>query len=302
MTYSIFYVIFIAEPKVISQKFNSGNVMQPIVEYKDYRKYMLDFYNERKSKGVFSWREFAKRAGFKSAIYLKLVCENKSSLSLVKMEQVGRAMDLSDRELVYFEEMVKFGNATKDSVKKASLLEMQRMALEQIVRVVDADAFRFYDSWKNPTIRELAPMMPGAKPLEMAKACNQEISAEEVRDSLAFLTKTGFLKKQEDSYVQTEKTVIGTKESLPIAVRGMHKEMASLAQAAVEKFSVDERNFTGVTFGLCEEAYGRICQELSLFCQKVADIAAEYENINQVYRLNLQLFPLTKRVEDKSHE
>ena len=276
--------------------------MQPIVEYKDYRKYMLDFYNERKSKGVFSWREFAKRAGFKSAIYLKLVCENKSSLSLVKMEQVGRAMDLSGRELLYFEEMVKFGNATKDSVKKASLLEMQRMALEQNVRVVDADAFRFYDSWKNPTIRELAPMMPGAKPLEMAKACHQDISAEQVRDSLAFLVKTGFLTKKIDSYAQTEKTVIGSKESVPIAIRAMHKEMAALAKIAVDKFPSEERHITGVTLGLCEEAYTRISQEMDVFIRKAVSIAAEYENINQVYRLNLQLFPLTKNVKEESHE
>jgi len=261
---------------------------------------MLDFYEERKRTGAFSWREFAKRAGFKSPNYLKLVCEYKSSLSLVKMEQAARAMDLAGYELAYFKEMVKFGNAVKDSARKAALLEMDRIACEHKVRTVDADAFRFYDSWKNPAIRELAPMMPGAKPLEMAKACNQEISAEEVRDSLAFLVKTGFLKREsENTYAQTEKTVIGSKESVPIAIRAMHKEMVSLAGIAIDKFPVDERHITGVTLGLCEEAYARISQELDLFIRKVTNIAAEYENINQVYRLNLQLFPLTKKVEEK---
>ena len=274
--------------------------MKSILEYKDYRNYMQDFYEERKRTGAFSWREFAKRAGFKSPNYLKLVCENKSSLSLVKMEQVALAMDLAGYEISYFKEMVKFGNATKDALKKKALLEMQRIACEHKVRSVDADAFRFYDSWKNPTIRELAPMMPGAKPLEMAKACNQAITAEEVREALAFLTKTGFLKREsEDTFVQTEKTVIGSKESIPIAIRTMHKEMAVLAEKAIEKYSVEERNFTGATLGLCEEAYARISQEFDSFVRKAASIAAEYESINQVYRLNLQLFPLTKKVEVK---
>ena len=277
--------------------------MRPITEYKDYRLYMQDFYDERKRTGAFSWREFSKQAGFKSPVYLKLVCENKSSLSLVKMEQVARAMGLVGYEFAYFQEMVRFGNATKDDAKKEALLEMQNIASEHKVRVVDAEAFRFYDSWKNPTIRELAPMMPGKRPLEMAKACHQVISAEQVRDSLAFLVQTGFLKREaEHTYVQTEKTVIGTKESLPIAVRGMHKEMASLARTAIDKFPIEERHFTGATLGLCEEAYARISQELDAFVRKVANIAAEYENINQVYRLNLQLFPLTKKVEEESHE
>ena len=276
--------------------------MKPITEYKDYRQYMQDFYDERKRTSAFSWREFSKLAGFKSPVYLKLVCEGKSSLSLVKMEQVAHAMGLAGYEFAYFQEMVRFGNATKDSVKKAALLEMQKIAREHKVRVVDAEAFQFYDSWKNPTIRELAPMMPGAKPLEIAKACHQDISAEQVRDSLAFLVKTGFLTKNEKSYAQTEKTVIGSKESVPIAIRAMHKEMASLAKIAVDKFPSEERHITGVTLGLCEEAYTRISQEMDVFIRKVVSIAAEYENINQVYRLNLQLFPLTKNVKEESHE
>ena len=276
--------------------------MKPITEYKDYRQYMQDFYDERKRTSAFSWREFSKLAGFKSPVYLKLVCEGKSSLSLVKMEQVAHAMGLAGYEFAYFQEMVRFGNATKDSVKKAALLEMQKIAREHKVRVVDAEAFQFYDSWKNPTIRELAPMMPGAKPLEIAKACHQDISAEQVRDSLAFLVKTGFLTKNENSYAQTEKTVIGSKESVPIAIRAMHKEMASLAKIAVDKFPSEERHITGVTLGLCEEAYTRISQEMDVFIRKVVSIAAEYENINQVYRLNLQLFPLTKNVKEESHE
>ena len=159
--------------------------MKPITEYKDYRLYMQDFYEERKRTSAFSWREFSKLAGFKSPVYLKLVCEGKSSLSFVKMEQVAHAMGLAGHEFAYFTQMVKFGNATKDSVKKEALLEMQKIAREHQVRVVDAESFEFYESWKNPTIRELAPMMPGKRPLEMAKTCHQVISAEQVRDSLA---------------------------------------------------------------------------------------------------------------------
>ena len=258
---------------------------------------MQDFYDERKRTSAFSWREFSKLAGFKSPVYLKLVCEGKSSLSLVKMEQVAHAMGLVGHELAYFQEMVRYGNATKDSAKKEALLE----AKEEIHKT-RSEAFQFYDSWKNPTIRELAPMMPGAKPLEMAKACHQNISAEQVRDSLAFLVKTGFLTKKENSYAQTEKTVIGSKESVPIVIRAMHKEMASLAKIAVDKFPSEERHITGVTLGLCEEAYTRISQEMDVFIRKAVSIAAENENINQVYRLNLQLFPLTKNVKEESHE
>ena len=53
--------------------------MKSITEYQDYRCYMQDYYDERKRVSSFSWREFARIAGFTSPTYLKLVCEKKNA-------------------------------------------------------------------------------------------------------------------------------------------------------------------------------------------------------------------------------
>lgn len=267
------------------------------MEYTDYRLYMQDYYEERKKTSVFSWREFSKIAGFASPVYLKLVCEGKSSLSKVKMRRVAEAMNLAGMELEYFELMVVFGNAKTDAIKKDSLLKMECMAKEHRVRVVNSDAFEFYSDWVHPVIRELAPMMQGRFPKDLAEACNEEISAEEVRRVLAFLTKTGFLKKTADNaFEQTEKTVIGSTDALPIAIREMHKTMAEFAVDAVHKYAPDERHFVGVTLGVNREAYDRITKEIDNCCKKIVSIAGEYKNLDQVYRLNFQLFPFTKKI------
>ena len=276
--------------------------MKPILEYKDYRAYMQDYYDYRKSHGAFSWREFCKLAGFTSPNFLKLVCMGQSKLSKVKIEPVAKAMGLTGYESEYFRQLVIFGNAVKDSVKKAALLEMARIAREHKVRVVDADAFQYYESWKYSVIRELAPMMPGARPRDIAEECKEYVSAEEVRDIIAFLVKSGFLKKDGDKiYSQTEQTVIGSKESLPIAIRAMHKEMGGMAVRAVDRYSVNERFITGATLGVCEEAYNRIVEEVSNCCKKVVAIANEYKDLNQVYRINFQLFPCTGKVKEEHH-
>lgn len=275
--------------------------MKSIIEYKDYRQYMQDFYDERKAHSAFSWREFSKLSGFASPTYLKLVCEGKSSLSKVKMMQVAKAMTLAGFESDYFAQLVIFGNARTDSTKKSALLEMERIAREHKVRVVDSDAFQYYESWENPVIRELAPMMPGAQPHEIAEAINEDISAEDVRRVLVFLTKTGFLKKQgENKYSQTEKNVIGSKEALPIAIRAMHREMAEIAAKAVDRYSPKERHFLGITLGVNEKAYSRITRELESCCKKIVAIASEADNSDQVYRLNIQFFPFTKKITSRN--
>ena len=85
--------------------------MKPIVEYSDFRQYMRDYYEERKRRSVFSWREFSKLAGFTSSSYMKVVCDGKSKLSRVGVERTGQAMGLVGFEMEYFRAMVEYGQA-----------------------------------------------------------------------------------------------------------------------------------------------------------------------------------------------
>jgi uncharacterized protein (TIGR02147 family) len=225
-----------------------------------------------------------------------------SKLSKVKIDDVAKAMGLVAYEADYFREMVLFCNADKDEAKKAALLEMQRIALEHKVRVVDGDAFQYYESWKYPVLRELIPMMPGATPRDIADACKEHVSAEEGRDVLNFLAKAGFLKKDgEKVYSQTEQTVIGSQEALPIAIRAMHKEMANMAARAVDRYAPNERYFTGVTLSVNQEARERIAKELDACCRKVLAIANEYNDQDQVCRINFQFFPVTDKIKEVRH-
>lgn len=276
--------------------------MKPIIEYSDFRQYLLDYYEERKRISAFSWREFSKVAGFTSSSYMKVVCDGKSKLSKIGVERVAAAMGLTGFELDYFRAMVKFGQAANEETKKAAYRDMLAIAKVHKVRVLEGDLFAYYDTWRNPMMRELAPLMPGATPGEMAKMCYTETSAQEVRESLDFLTRTGLLKKEKDgAFKQSETSVSGTPDATRLALRGMHRQMAQLAAPALE-LPTSERNFSGVTMGVSKGTYDRIVGLIDEFRSKVIAIAAEDKNIEQVYRLNLQLFPLTKSVKESKNE
>jgi uncharacterized protein (TIGR02147 family) len=143
--------------------------------------------------------------------------------------------------------------------------------------------------------------MPGATPGEMAKMCYPQISAAEVRDSLDFLTKSGLLKKDEDNFVQSETSIKGTTDATRLAMRNMHRQMSRLATSALE-LPKEIRNFSGVTMGLSRESFHKIECVLNECRRQIIAIAAEEKNIEQVYRLNLQLFPLTKNVKENENE
>ena len=276
--------------------------MKPIVEYSDFRQYMLDYYEERKRRSVFSWREFSKIAGFTSSSYMKVVCDGKSKLSRIGVERTGAAMGLVGFEMEYFRAMVEFGQASTEEKKKAAYENMLAIAKVHKVRVLEGDLFEFYDSWQNPVVRELAPLMPGATPGEIAKKCYPEISAAEVQQSLNFLTKAGLLKKAGDSsFVQAETSITGTPDATRLALRGMHRQMSKLATPALD-LPVEQRNFSGVTMGVSRESYERIVKVLDECRRQIIAIAADDKDIDQVYRLNLQLFPLSKNVKEGENE
>ena len=276
--------------------------MKPIVEYSDFRQYMLDYYEERKRRSVFSWREFSKIAGFSSSSYMKVVCDGQSKLSKVGVERTGAAMGLVGFEMEYFRAMVEFGQAATEEKKKAAYENMLAIAKVHKVRVLEGDLFEFYDSWQNPVVRELAPLMPGATPGEIAKKCYPEMTAAEVQQRLNFLTKAGLLKTAGDSaFVQAETSITGTPDATRLALRGMHRQMSKLATPALD-LPVEQRNFSGVTMGVSRESYERIVKVLDECRRQIIAIAADDKNIDQVYRLNLQLFPLTKNVKECENE
>ena len=80
--------------------------MKDILEYRDYRQYIADYYADRKAKSAFSWQEFATAASFSSPVYLKYVSEGRFNLSEEAAIRTARSMHLADFECDFFVEMV----------------------------------------------------------------------------------------------------------------------------------------------------------------------------------------------------
>lgn len=271
--------------------------MKDIFEYTGYRQYIADFYAERKVKSAFTWREFARMAGFSSSVHLKYVSEGRFNLGEDAVERVAKAMGLSGNRLEYFRAMVEFDHAVTDNIKKEIFERMLSIAKQSNAKVIEGDAFRYFDSWKNPVLRELAPAMPGAKPLALAKACRPKVTAAEVSESLNFLVKANLLLKDANgNYVQTDKFVTtGPMEAAPVAIRGLHRQMGEIALDTIEGVPQNERHFSGVTLGITRNAYDKIVAELDACRRKIIEIATAEDETDEVYRLNLQFFPMTNK-------
>lgn len=270
--------------------------MNPITDYQDYRQYMREFYEERKRVSDFSWREFTKLAGFSSSGYLKLVCDGKTRLSRVGAVRVANAMNLAGYQADYFSMMVELCEAANDVVRLQVFERMCALAKKNKVHVVGAESVEYFGSWVNPLVRELAPIMPGAKPSEIAKRCLPEATVGEVRNALELMLKLGLLEKDSvGNYRQVNRWLSNGGAPVSLSLQSMQKQLALLAADALDSIPKEDRNISGLTFGADEKAYERIVDETNKFRRTVMDIISNVKKYDRVYRLNLQLFPLSRK-------
>ena len=269
--------------------------MKPVMEYQNYRVYIRDYYAERKVRSGFTWRDFAKAAGYSSPVFLKLVCDGKSNLSDVGVERVASAMGLVGVDLQYFRLLVEF-NQEKDSAKKKIVFKkMREVAKEGSMEIVGEDQFDYYESWVNPVVREMAPQMGDATPAKIAEKLAFDTQTAEVKKALSLLQRVGLLRKGERGYEQAAKSITtGNLEVARLSVREMHRQMGELAVRALDEIPMNERDISGLTLGVSENAFYRISQEIADFRRRISSIVMEDTGENRVYRLNVQLFPLTK--------
>lgn len=279
-------------------------MLKSIIEYQDYRQYILDYYTERKRCSAFTWREFAKLAGFASGSYLKLVSDGKTRLVEEGAKKTAIAMGLLGFEYDYFMLLVQYENAKNDQQKKKYFEQIQEITSAHKVKLLGSDSYAYYESWIHSVVRELAPNMPGAKPLDIAKAIRIPVTAAEISDSLNFLTKNKFLTVDENgNYHQSDKLLTtGRLNFVSIPVHSLIRLMGEFALQAFDDLPISERFFSGLTMGVTESSYNKVIEELKECRQKIFAAVTAEDETEKVCRLNIQLFPLTKNIKKSSSE
>ena len=276
--------------------------MKSVIDYKDYREYVLDYYLERKRTSAFTWREFAKVAGFASGSYLKLVCDGKTRLREEGAKKTALAMGLLGFEYDYFLLMVRYESAKSDRDKQKCFEEMEALSSAHHVKILGSEFYTFYETWKHSVVRELASAMPGAQPHEIAKACRFPISAADVCNSLRFLVSSGFLTKDAKGvYHQTNHSLTtGRLRVVSVAVHSLLRQMSEFALEALDKLPISECHFSGITMGVSAETYEKVINELTECRKRIVSIVSADKKVEKVCRLNMQLFPLTENINGDS--
>ncbi|MBW8888047.1 MAG: TIGR02147 family protein [Fibrobacteres bacterium] len=279
--------------------------LESVFAYTDFRRYLRDFYTDRKgSTRRFSFRAFAQAAGFSSPNFIQLVMDGKKNLAGDSASRLAEAMGLTGEEAAHFLDLVRFAQAKDVETRSRALESLEaRQRRDGPALLADDDA-AYLAHWYLPVIRELAAL-PGFSedPAWIARRLGFPVPAKDIRAALDFLERKGYLArvaanaKGAGRLVPKQATLAtGGMEpgALARAARAYHLQMAELARQAIFKLPPDRRLIANTTLSLSAEGYAHALARIEALRAELLKRAEGDSAPAGLYQLNINLFPLTQ--------
>jgi uncharacterized protein (TIGR02147 family) len=81
-----------------------------------------------------------------------------------------------------------------------------------------------------------------------------------------------------------------------LAITNFHREMLRLASESIERYPASERDISTLTLRINSASMAEIKRRIIEFRKELLEFALNEESSDQVLQINLQFFPLTKKV------
>jgi uncharacterized protein (TIGR02147 family) len=266
-----------------------------VFEYTDFRKYLADHYAAEKARRPsFSYRAFARRAGFSSPNFLKLVIDGQRNLGTQSVPSFAKALGLGPEEATFFADLVAFGQAPTVEEKNRHFERIAASRRFRAARRIDGALFEYLSHWWTPAIREMAGRADFRDdPAWVAKELRPRIRAADAKRALGTLVTLGLLVRDENGrLVRGEPTLTTGHEVQSIAVVNYHRQMLERAAEAIEAQPSARREFAAVTVCIQAGTVTDLKARVQRFCEEVLERSDRDEKPEVVYQVNVQLFAL----------
>ncbi|MEW6057515.1 MAG: TIGR02147 family protein [Bdellovibrionota bacterium] len=275
--------------------------MRPIFEYRDYRQYLRDYYDEAKKKRrQFSHRFFTSKAGLASPMHLKLVMEGKRNLTHKTLPKFVRGLGLSDREAEYFENLVYFCQASSSSDKSHYLRKLSVASSRTRAKALSAVEHQsLFAKWYYPVLFELVTTRGFQEdPKWISKRLGGRATPGELSHALKVLEESGLLKRDQNRRLVPQSYKVRTDDEVEnLLVREFHREMIELSRERIDD-PIAEREYGFVTVSTTPAKFREFKKLVKDFVKAVNEtLTCTPESgvePEEVYHLDVQLFKVTR--------
>jgi uncharacterized protein (TIGR02147 family) len=269
--------------------------MVTVYDYLDYRKFLKEYYEEKKQEDSnFSHRFVASSVGFDASTFTKVI-NKKRNLSLKLAAKLARILEFKKKEAEYFNLLILFDQSDNH--------EEKRQYFEQIltfralkVKTLDAVEYKYFEKWYYIAIRELLGFYKFKGDFGvLARLLEPPIMPKEAKKAIQQLKTLGLIHESADGYFEpTDQHVSTGDEWGSIAIANYQLSTLRLALEAINRFSREIVDFSTMTIKMSKKNLPLVREKIKQLRKDLAGLESSSSEATSVYQVNVNVFPLTK--------
>lgn len=262
----------------------------------DYRLYFSAVYQYlKRGNDSYTYQTFAKDLGFSATTIMHQIIKGYRPLTHKSAEKIGRTIGLDRHEQRYLLALVEFCNAKTTADREDSFTILTTLKRELLPSEVDKDMMSYFSEWYHPVIWELIGAEGFRADLEWIQdKIFPRLQLSQIEDSFTLLENLKFISRTENGWVQLHNRISTGPQMLGHALMSYHQNMLDHAKRAIIEVKSDRRDVSAITVSVSEESAGRLRELIHAFQKQLLDEAERSENRDQIYQINIQLFPFTR--------
>ncbi len=271
------------------------------LRFLNYQDYLKELYTNCKLLfGKYSYLSLANDLGFSSTNVIHLMVQGKRPLTLKSAVKIAEALGLVGKERLYFEAVVQYQNERDVRMRESLFKKIIAMRSEVLDGDLEKARLEFFSEWYHPAIYELIALEDFQGDSKwIADRLQHRIRPEQARKSLQLLELLGLISQDSvtGKYVVHAYSLTTGDEVASIGVVRYHQKMIDLGRESITRVDESERDVGAITVSVSTECFERIKEEIQSFRKKMLAIADESQSKDAVYQMNIQFFPLTKKLQ-----
>lgn len=267
--------------------------MQPVFEYLDYREFLKDFYDARKSEvPLFSYRVMADGVGM-DASNLFRVLQRTVHLPARCVPLVLDYVGLTGRAAEYFQVLVAYAR-TRGKVEKQNVLD-RALALRDVQRkMLEGAELALFVDWWTVAVRCLLEVSEGrAVPEELGSRLRPPVPGADIERAIDTLLELGMVKRVASGKLAlTDSHLSAGGSTAPEAVRDFQRKIMDLAKESLARFPRESRDVSTLSIAVDQEAFEDIRVLLKECRRQIQKRVEDARRPDRVMQLAMAFFPL----------
>jgi uncharacterized protein (TIGR02147 family) len=270
----------------------------PVVNFLSYRDYMQKIYEFIKdSDPTYSYAQLGEDLGFSRSNVLWLVIVGRRKLSPRACERLIKSLGLTGSHRRYLEQLRVHGNARRPDERQAAFDALMVIKSESTASTMSQHTLEYFSEWHHPVLREMVALPDfQSDPDWINDRLVKKLMPTQILKSLELLERLDLITydRKRGRHVQTGGQIKPDRHVERMASVRFHQKMCDMARDAATRVSAARRDMNTLTICVSDATAMKASEILFKACEQIMKLESESDSRDQIYQVNVHLFPFTK--------